>query len=736
MNYTRPISDVCKKGDWKTMGARDDGLALRIIDEARQAAERLGITSAESQRHVMECTRLAALNMLHQYTGICESADGSLSFRRITFLGEKAALDPQAVVDDAERLLTDWQGSGSMEQLERKTRSAVLDLILEVHSIGSFRPITRSLAQKPRRILGSYFTPMPLARHIVNLTLGSWMDETRIVEDSCDWDSVAEGFSLIDPACGPGSFLLAVVDYLSDKIRRTSDPTEYRQRMSSFVSGLYGVDIDGASVEVAQRVLTCRLAELGLKNEIPNTRLVQGNSLIGSLMNDADAPSDYLSDQSLHELNWKEQFESEFVEHGGFRFVVMNPPYDRLRPSKAEYIRERLRAGEREIDMEDFDSYKTELRERVEYFRNSGEYHLANRYTLDTHRLFVERALQISQPNGQLGFIVPASILGDLSAAALRKAILTKHSVYHLEEFREGSSLFPNVTQSFCIMAIKKGTTSGVIPAAFGLEHLPDRSSSIDYHLSLRRIESLSEEEYIIPNFTATGWRIVDAIHRHPRLGTHRGLEIWRGELDLTLDRSLICADDRNPPLLRGSHIRRFGHSANVEWEEFVDYDAFEKKHPESQRIAHSKKRRIACQQVSNRNQRWRLKFSLVEPGVVLANSCNYLVLQPSGKHSDLLFLLGVLNSSLLNWRFAVTNTNNHVSNRELGNLPVSSLSELGAEQKDLRDAIVEEVRLILKGELSREHNLDDYVFQLYGLDHTQTRSVIQEVRGRKEPVA
>jgi Alw26I/Eco31I/Esp3I family type II restriction m6 adenine DNA methyltransferase len=623
-----------------------------------------------------------------------------------------------------------------MKGIERSPKSGISNLILTLHSIGSFRPIMRSLEQKRRRILGSYFTPIPVAQHIVNLTLHPWIDDNLLQQGSYDWTPLVEEFTLIDPACGPGSFLLAAVDCLSDQIRKTCDRVHYHEIISSFIDGLYGVDIDWASVEVAQRVLQCRLTELGIEKDVPSTHIIQGDSLIGVLSDDSRGPCEYLSDQSTHALDWKQKFEAEIVEQGGFRFVVMNPPYDRLRPSRAEYIRERLRLGEREVDMQAFGSYRADLKERVEYFRDSGEYKIANKYTLDTHRLFIERALQISRPNGRLGFIVPASVLGDLSAAALRKEILTKHSICHLEEFREGSSLFPNVTQAFCIMTVKKGTSSGVIPATFGLEHLPDSSSPPQHNISVPRIESLSGAECIIPSFSATDWQILDKMHRYPRLGTYSWVEIWRGELDLTLDKSMTNIDDRNPPLLRGSDIEKFGHSANIEWEEFVDYDAFKKKHPKSQRIGHSKRERIACQQVSNRNQRWRLKFSFVEPGIVLANSCNYLTLQPSGSESHLLYLVGLLNSSLLNWRFAVTNTNNHVSNRELTHLPVPLPSKLSAEQRGLFHVIVEEAARMLKGERSRDAGLDDHVFQLYGVDHTQARSILSSLSTLEKPVA
>ncbi len=718
-----------------SMSDLDGNLALRIVDETRQIADRLGITSEHSQRHVMECTRLASLNWLYRRTYGHRNAVDELFFRRLTFFGEKLGLDQSRVVDDVRQLLEAFRSSSLMEELGRSPCYSPTSLMLKLHSIGAFRPISHSMVQKRRRILGSYFTPMPLAQHIVGITLGPWLEERNLRESSSAWERAARDFTLIDPACGPGAFLLSAVDYLSSQLKRKCDRTNYRRNLSLFVDGLYGVELDGASVEVAHRVLNHRLTELGLEKPIPSSHIIQGDSLIGFLREQSGAPKEYLSSPSINEFNWNERFECEMLEQGGFRFVVMNPPYDRLHPSRAEYIRERLSQGEREVDMEGFEAYKTELKQRVEYFRNSGEYSLANKYTLDTHRLFIERALRISRSDARLGFIVPASVLGDLSAAALREEILTKHSIYRLEEYQEGSSLFPNVTQALCIMSVKKGSPSGIIPAAFGLRHLHSRSKLRLESISVQRIENLSGSEYIIPRLKSQDWQILDIIHKHASLNRHDWVRICRGELDLTLDKNLISADNDKPPLLRGSHIRRFVHTSSIEIEDFVDYDAFKEKHSTSERIAHSERERIACQQVSNRKQRWRLKFALVEPHVVLANSCNYLTLTCCGSRPLLLYLLGVLNSSLLNWRFDITNTNNHVSNRELGHLPIPSPFDLTPEAEHLYDAIVKDVGAILNGDTDCSHRLEGHVFQLYEIPSAQARIVLSHLAAEEREV-
>ena len=56
----------------------------------------------------------------------------------------------------------------------------------------------------------------------------------------------------------------------------------------------------------------------------------------------------------------------------------------------------------------------------------------------------------------------------------------------------------------------------------------------------------------------------------------------------------------------------------------------------------------------------------------ILGNSCNYIAMQDV---NDLKNLNILLNSQLLNWRFKVTSTNNHINNYELDELPLIDFS-------------------------------------------------------------
>jgi Alw26I/Eco31I/Esp3I family type II restriction m6 adenine DNA methyltransferase len=505
-----------------------------------------------------------------------------------------------------------------------------------------------------------------------------------------------------------------------------------REELSDYgeqvAKGLYGVDLDVAALEIADVSIRYML---GLK--ISNTlslrevNLRAGNSLVSlrGRCDGSDLESFFEDPSSRDAFEWSEEF-SEIVgaDGAGFDFVLMNPPYERLKPNLAEFMRERLPSGSRDVHEREFEVYRARLAEDVEYFRKSGEYELGNTHTLDTYRLFIERALQLSRENGRIGFVVPSTLLGDLSARKLRRNLLLNNRVEIVEEFKEGSRLFPAVTQAVCIVVVERGGTTLKLKGSFNLDNLDQARKSVGLTIHRKDIEKTMGDSLVIPRVPSDGWSILEKMHRNPSLGHLSWVKNHRGELDLTIHREYVHRDSKDSRLLRGSHITRYSILETPEAKrEYVNAGAFSEKLGSSGRIAHMRKPRIAGQQVSNRAQRWRLKFAPVPSKAVLANSCNYVVVSGDAGSDALLYLLGVLNSDLMNWRFEVSNTNNHVSNRELSSLPIVDITAMDDRQRGLMESLVQQVKA---GNTSA---IEAHVIAIYGL-HPQEAKRIMMYRG------
>jgi hypothetical protein len=86
-------------------------------------------------------------------------------------------------------------------------------------------------------------------------------------------------------------------------------------------------------------------------------------------------------------------------------------------------------------------------------------------------------------------------------------------------------------------------------------------------------------------------------------------------------------------------------------------------------RSQHYKLDRIVMQGITGVNERTRLRMMLAEAGTFCANSVNYIVLDDPTIENE--YILGIMNSTLLNFLFSKTSTNSNVNGYEVDNLPI-----------------------------------------------------------------
>lgn len=114
----------------------------------------------------------------------------------------------------------------------------------------------------------------------------------------------------------------------------------------------------------------------------------------------------------------------------------------------------------------------------------------------------------------------------------------------------------------------------------------------------------------------------------------------------------------------------------------------------------------MVCQQISNMSQRVRLRFLECDTNDILGNSCNYITVA----EDQILKMKAILNSSLLNWRFKITSTNNHINNYELDELPIINLDTVPSD-------------IIGMDDISRNIK----ICSLYGLENDEINFIINQ---------
>jgi Alw26I/Eco31I/Esp3I family type II restriction m6 adenine DNA methyltransferase len=664
---------------------------------------------------VREAARLASLNVIWGVRhGVEVESVASSSGFRFSRLSHAAKLDEveHSEVEAIEKyVLETMSESDSLARISGLSDSEFTELLGDTHSMGCFLLPEGMQDAAYKRSMGAYYTPREVSDHIAQRTMGPLLDALIQKVSKGAHRSLTRLMTLrtLDPACGPGTFLLSAArQFVSrfEKIREACAKGDFTSVAGDELSGyperiargFYGVDLDAAALEIADVSIRYELGlDLSNSHSSRETNLRKGNSLIslGGRPDRRDFEAFFEDPSSREAFEWPDEF-SEILgqEGGGFDFILMNPPYERLKPNTAEFMRERSLTGSREIHQEEFEAYRKRLSEDVEYFRRSGEYKLGNTHTIDTYRLFIERVLQLTREGGRIGFVVPSTLLGDLSARRLRRSLLLNNRVETVEEFKEGGRLFPGVTQGVCIVVVERGGTTRRLRGSFNLDSLNEAGKNAGFTIDIKDIQRTMGDSLVIPRVPSEGWGILEKLHRNPLLGQLSWLKNRRGELDLTMHKEYVHKESGDAQLIRGSHITRYSIVETPEdRREHVNVAAFSKKLGSSRRIVHMRRPRIACQQVSNRAQRWRLKFAPVPSDTVLANSCNYIVVREDLGPDVLPYLLGVLNSDLINWRFEVSNTNNHVSNRELSSLPIVDITAMDDRQRRLMESLVHKVK-------------------------------------------
>lgn len=427
---------------------------------------------------------------------------------------------------------------------------------------------------------------------------------------------------ILDFATGTGRFYKQVVVCLNQLFGITPE--------HSILNNVYAVDVDPIALNV------CRLNALSQINDLDTNKaaiiaehIILKNALLkeGVLENEMA-----ISHKDLGGLFFN-----------GFHAIVSNPPYLVLKPNK------------KKMDAATVDS----INNMAKYFRNSPYYKYSIEGMLNLYQLSIESMLGMLKNGGEMGIICPSTLFADISASSLRKHLLSKNNVNYIKYFSEDDPLFENVTQATCIFHLTKGENTNNIKIVQGLK---------EYNISLADVKSVFKSNWEIPSIERIEWDILKKLLDLPTLKSKSFIRNKRGELDLSLYRDFITLEPTILRLVRGNMLS--GDSISDINHEYVKQEFLEKKSSDYMKYDCGRKR-LVCQQISNQTQKIRLKFVECQENDVLGNSCNYITVD----EGLLVKMKVLLNSALLNWRFKVTSTNNHINNYELDELPIIDLN-------------------------------------------------------------
>lgn len=274
-----------------------------------------------------------------------------------------------------------------------------------------------------------YYTPKYVVNYIVENTVGRSLKDNKIPKSNKkkklrSKDNRMPKIRVVDPACGSGSFLLGVLDYLikSDPgiDRRQSNveslyvdkKTVASEKMMIVMNSIFGVDLDEQAIPITRLNIMLKVAKQKEKLLRLDKNIHHGDSLLTE------------KKYSRLAFNWNKIFNNQ-----KFDVVVGNPPYYSIN-KKTEKFKNNLKSAWPDV-----------------YAGNA-----------DILYFFHALSLEILKENGYFGMITSRYFLEAKFAYKLRNHILNNAELIQIIDFGSKVHLFKNAGINTCIIIYKKTT--------------------------------------------------------------------------------------------------------------------------------------------------------------------------------------------------------------------------------------------------------------------------------------
>ncbi|MCF8338748.1 MAG: N-6 DNA methylase [Bacteroidales bacterium] len=566
------------------------------------------------------------------------------------------------------------------------------------------------IEEKPevRKAGGVYYTPTYIVNYIVKGTVGKLVEGKRPGPKG----GVSK-IKILDPACGSGSFLIGAYQFLLDWHRDQyikDDPekwtkgrtprlyqsksggwrltTEERKRI--LINNIYGVDVDPQAVEVTKLSLLLKVLEgedeesIGKQLSLFQERILPdlgnnikcGNSLIGP-----DLYRQHLefSEEDIYSVNafdWNNEF-PEIMKDGGFDAVIGNPPY---------------------IDSEWMTKYLPLTRSYCNkiYLSATGNW--------DIFCVFIEKAISLCRHRGLTSMIVPNKLGAAAYAAGARAMISSENTLISIRDYSH-VPVFPVSVYPIIYLSQKSEPKNKAV-------HY-ERMKNTSNNEKIIKTEQLDYKKYF--SSSRTGWPIFSDINENgpvermqsqfPPLESLASVFGAATVSEAYEIQSLIheCPDERNLgfKVINSGTIDRYNSLWGHKKLRYIGSAYHHPCIPEDKKKYLPKKRREQAeyQKIIVAGMTKHLECMIDDKGDILAGKSTSIIFSPY----NLLYLLGILNSSLIDYYFKSVFGGNkmqggylNIGPPQLRSIPIRALNVDIKTERDLQTEMESMVKRII----------------------------------------
>ncbi|GAA9116373.1 class I SAM-dependent DNA methyltransferase [Helicobacter pylori] len=340
----------------------------------------------------------------------------------------------------------------------------------------------------------------------------------------------------------------------------------------------------------------------------------------------------------------------------------------------------------------------------------------------NTYKVFIELGFNLTKQKGLISLITQSSIMCDCSAQFTRELLLKYCQIHYFVEFNKKQKLFSNVIQGVCILEFLKDRPNKEHAFKIAINNTQIQMNQIQY-------EQIKQDEilkffplYEIPLIKSGEMEIVRKIKTDKILLRDLLEKSLQGNINTIHLKDIQDQKETNGRIYKGANCHRY----------FLDTQyLFAKDNQITQQIFEKNyyQNIIVTQNITGTSDAYRIHANLIEvknQEMLFLNTCN-LSYCKEREHAK--FLVGLLNSRLLDWLFRKTSTNNHVNLYELETLPIPQITKSNQPTADkitdCAKAILEAKEKDPKANTQKlEKEIDALVYQLYNLTDEEIKTI------------